>query len=636
MRSKIRGIVLARSAVVAGLTLLGAGRASAQMGGGGFGQPGGGMPPAQPMGQSPKDEGPAEEAPADETRPSDLEPLAGYAEQNKRRMQIVEFDGYLRLRADYMHNFFLGQGYTNLQRVDAHGISFNGTPPFPTPLECPVPEMAGAVTNAPGQPGAACGHKNVGGANLRLRIEPTINVTDQVRVHTQFDVLDNTLLGSTPDSLIGLNRLPTDPPGGASANYLYTTQYPPEVGQNGFVSSIRAKRAWAEIDTEFGSLRFGRMPWHWGRGIAYNDGNCPDCDGGTSVDRVMALTQLYGHQMALSWDLGAQGLTSQQLRYGRDVPGGYPIDLSQNDDVFQAMGAITKIDNPVRLRERIDRGDVVVNYGLQLVYRNQGNDVLVDPQQQPASGAATTTEPPNREQLPKKLLAINAIVFTPDVWFKLYFKALTIEFEGIGVFGKVDHPGPLAADDTQMTLRQLGWVMASELRLYRDTLFIGFETGGATGDQAEDPSSYLNYRWKFVQQPHNDHRLNDFKFSPDYHIDQILHRQIVGTVTNTIYVKPQVAYWFDLQNTRQLGLNGGVIYRMAQVPVATPGNSLSYGLEMNVGVNYRNTAEGFYCGATWAVLWPLGALERPATIWFQDAAGATAAQMLRIFMGVRF
>ena len=216
----------------------------------------------------------------------------------------------------------------------------------------------------------------------------------------------------------------------------------------------------------------------------------------------MALTQLYGHQMALSWDLGAQGLTSQQLRYGRDVPGGYPIDLSQNDDVFQAMGAITKIDNPVRLRERIDRGDLVVNYGLQLVYRNQGNDVLVDPQQQPAAGAGTTTEPPNREQLPKKLQAINAIVFTPDVWFKLYFKALTIEFEGIGVFGKVDHPGPLAVDDTQMTLRQLGWVMASELRLYRESLFIGFETGGATGDQAEDPCQYLNYRWKFVQQPH--------------------------------------------------------------------------------------------------------------------------------------
>ena len=58
---------------------------------------------------------------------------------------------------------------------------------------------------------------------------------------------------------------------------------------NGFVSSIRAKRAWAEVDTEFGSIRFGRMPWHWGRGVFFNQGSCADCDVGTTVDRTMAL-----------------------------------------------------------------------------------------------------------------------------------------------------------------------------------------------------------------------------------------------------------------------------------------------------------------------------------------------------------
>ena len=90
---------------------------------------------------------------------------------------------------------------------------------------------------------------------------------------------------------------------------LSTNQDPPEVGQNGFVSSIRAKRAWGEVDSEFGSLRFGRMPWQFGRGISYNNGACQDCDGGTTVDRVMALTTVYGHQLALAWDLGAQGPT---------------------------------------------------------------------------------------------------------------------------------------------------------------------------------------------------------------------------------------------------------------------------------------------------------------------------------------
>ena len=104
-----------------------------------------------------------------------------------------------------------------------------------------------------------------------------------------------------------------------------------------------------------------------------------------------------------------------------------------------------------------------------------------------------------------------------------------MESETIGIFGKIEHPGTLSANPNDpLTLRQLGWVVASELRLYRDALFVGFETGGATGDQAEAPGQYLNYRWRFVQQPLGDHSMNDFHFSPDYHVDEILFRHILG------------------------------------------------------------------------------------------------------------
>jgi hypothetical protein len=76
---------------------------------------------------------------------------------------------------------------------------------------------------------------------------------------------------------------------------------------------------------------------------------------------------------------------------------------------------------------------------------------------------------------------------------------------------------------------------------------------------------------------------------------------------------------------------------VAQVPVSTPGNSLNYGLEGDLGVNYRNTGEGVYGGVTWALFFPMAALSRPASLWTTDnAAGTTAAQTLRIFMGVRF
>jgi uncharacterized protein (TIGR04551 family) len=625
-------------ALAAAAALAAAPPAFAQMAPGGFGGPGGMQPPPPPGSGQEKEEGPAEEAPEEENRPSDLEPLSGYAEQGRKRMQIFELDGYLRLRSDFMHQFFLGQGYSNVAS-GVSGINY-GLPPFPVPLDCPRPSDTPVVMNIPSN----CGSKNIGGANMRFRLEPTLNVTDQVRVYAQIDVLDNTIMGSTPDSLAGIegyNRppstgMPLDQPGVAPANFLSNNQDPPEIGQNGFMSSIRAKRAWAEIDTEFGSIRFGRMPWHWGRGIFYNQGACADCDVGTTVDRVMGVTTVYGHQIAAAWDLGAQGPTTQQLSLGRNDPAGYPYDLSQNDDVLQLMGAITRIDSPVTLRERVDRGDIVVNYGVQVVYRNQG-DIIV-----PANNTATTqNNNPNgpQPQTPSEVGGVrpyNAWSVTPDLWLKLHYKALTLEFEGIGIFGHIEHAQTLVANPNDpVTLRQLGWVAAGELRLYRDALFVGLETGGATGDQAEAPGQYLNYRWRFVQQPTGDNYIKDFHFSPDYHVDEILFRHILGTVTNAIYIKPQTAYWFDLGRTRALGLNGSVIYSMAQIPVSTPGNDLIYGLEMDVGAGYRNTAEGFYAGLTWGVLWPLGALNRPSGLW-TPAEDASVAQILRVQLGVKF
>ncbi len=612
--------------------------AAAQMGPGGMG-PGGMQPPPSGQNQE-KEEGPAEEAP-EENRPADLEPLTAYPEQNRRKMQIFEIDGYIRLRSDYMHDFFLGLGYSHAPNGSiVSNLATYGLPPFPTPIDCPSPNKGGSLDSN-------CSAKDIGGANLRLRLEPTLNVTDQVRVHAQIDVLDNTILGSTPDSLAGLQGYNVPPamsatgavsstgvPGVAPSPFQSNSQDPPEIGQNGFTSSIRAKRAWAEIDTEFGSIRFGRMPWHWGRGIFYNDGGCADCDVGTTVDRVMGLTTIYGHQLALAWDLGSQGITTQQLSLGRMDPNGYPYDLSQNDDVLQLMGSITRIDNPISLRERIDRGDVVANYGLQVVYRNQGN-IGVAPTIDDATISPYGGQPLQPDQV-AGLTPYGAWSVTPDLWFKLYYKSFTLEAEGIGVLGHIEHPGILSADNKPLTLAQAGWVVASELRLFHDAFLVGFEVGGATGDQAFSPGQYLNYRWHFVQQPAGDNAIHDFHFSPDYHVDEIFFRHIMGTVTNATYFKPQAAYWFDLGRTRAIGINGGAIFSMAEVPVSTPGDALLYGVETNLGLGYRNTAEGFYAGFVWGVFWPLEALDRPLNVWGSDAANASAAQILRVNLGVKF
>jgi hypothetical protein len=150
---------------------------------------------------------------------------------------------------------------------------------------------------------------------------------------------------------------------------------------------------------------------------------------------------------------------------------------------------------------------------------------------------------------------------------------------------------------------------------------------------------YLNYRWKFVPQPAGDRNLNDFHFSPEYHVDEILYRRILGTVSNAIYFKPSIAYWLDLDSKkeREVGVSGSIIYSLAPVPVSTPGNSVNYGIEMDLGLQYRNLRENIYAGFTWGVFWPMAALARTnSDLWGYPGEDANAAQVIRTFAGIRF
>ena len=125
-------------------------------------------------------------------------------------------------------------------------------------------------------------------------------------------------------------------------------------------------------------------------------------------------------------------------------------------------------------------------------------------------------------------------------------------------------------------------------------------------------------------------------------MDEILYRRILGSVSNAIYFKPNLTYWLDLDSKkeREVGISGSIIYSLAPVPVSTPGNSINYGIEMDLGVQYRNQREGIYAGFTWGVFWPMAALSRPMVdasvpLW-QQGEDANAAQVLRMFVGIKF
>src|SRR3954467_5670340 len=123
-----------------------------------------------------------------------------------------------------------------------------------------------------------------------------------------------------------------------------------------------------------------------------------------------------------------------------------PIDLGQDDDIYEYMAAITHIDTPAQLREKVDRGDVVLNYGLQLVYRTQHtsyatSDCSDNPSDPKTALACAGTGTTREDALP--VTPINAFFFQPNVWMKLHYRDLVVELEGTALLGRMDHGGML-------------------------------------------------------------------------------------------------------------------------------------------------------------------------------------------------
>jgi uncharacterized protein (TIGR04551 family) len=611
-------------------SLLVAGTAWAQFGpGGGMG---GGM---RPMGQGPQgpqkeqEEGPAEQAPENQGQEPALQPLPAWPGQRDKQLQFFQIDGYMRGRAYLFHNFNLG-------------IPLGTSGPQPAnPIFVPFSEVGasgnsaapGTMTSCAARNGAGsnCRTDNITSADMRFRIEPTINIGDKMRVRSQIDIFDNYVLGSTPDGyyINGLNP-PRDVPLSA-----FSRSQAPQMGQvNSITDAIRVKRAWAEIGLPIGELWFGRMPSQWGAGMLVNSGDCFDCDYGTNADRVMFRTggpKLKNFFLALLWDWVATGPTTALIQPSQAAAAGPVYNADTLDDVSQWGGAIGRLYSPTETKDMVERGEVVMSYGGYFIYRQQDWDEITNPGANMPGGALLGQTP---VQLQKNLTPRHAWAFIPDLWFKLDYKKLHIEAEAALISGKIGNVSDQISTSTQpLTILQFGGMARGDYKLLHDSLHLAFEVGYASGDQAEDPNAVLNFRTAQIIRPPTQTRITNFNFDPDYHVDLILFRRIIGTVTNATYFKPSV--WYDILD--QLSARVDVIYSIANQPVSYPGNSMNLGLELDGSVMYHNDREGFYAGIAYGVLFPFGALNIPAAIYGTPLAhDAEAAQTVQARVVVKF
>ncbi|HEX8435360.1 TIGR04551 family protein [Archangium sp.] len=507
--------------------------------------------------------------------------------EEKRKLEIFTMDGYFRLRPNLLYQFDLGR---------APGRELFPRSPRTT-------------------------ERTQSGADMRLRLEPTFNISEEVRVKVQLDALDNVLLGSTP-----LSSYPDN------AFYLFDIfndgQTPPRSALNSVKDSVMVREAYGEVSTPVGLLRFGRMNAQWGLGVLRNDGSCLDCDFGDRVDRVMFVTEpLEGFYVTPMLEFNDEG----QGFYNKSDEGPQ-YDASSADDSHSWVLAVARRDTPQQVKAKLDNNQGVLNYGLHFSWRTERFS--------PARNDSGAVDPA------QGFVRRNATLYIPDVWLRYEERNFRVEFEVAANIGSVETAVNVegAVQNQALDVLNFGGVLQGEYRLLNGQLNLQAEVGFASGDRAPGFGAYPGREGAGTAVAGDadgpqftcgiggcsDRLIRNFRFNRAYRVDNILWRELVGTVTDAVYVKPTVRYTL----TQGFDVFGSAIYSQSIFAESTPSfTDKSLGIETNLGARYE-TEDGFIAKVEWSVLFPLGGLQdanedlRPAEL--------ATAQSVRGVMGIRF
>ena len=571
---------------------------------------------------------------------------------------VFEIHGYFRLRAQLFHRFNLGRldppGQAMWPRAPddfyiSHDPAGNHNSAICTPEEAEVGTNSSA--SAARYP---CDKAVQAGANIRFRVNPELHISDNLRILSQIDLLDNLVLGSTPG---GTSSQPSSqggyevvPRGGyAPIGFYEDTQVPPASGRNAFKDSINVKRAWAEYASPVGELRFGRMPFHWGLGMMFNSGDGPDDDYQSTVDRIQAISGIKPLDLYFSaaWDFPNEGLSSDAVA----LPNPEPYDLGQLDDVDQYVFTVARKKSPELERLSLTRGELVLNGGVQLIYRHQK---VADDRSGTASGQCSGSTGIGCSLDTIQYVRRDANAWIPDLWLETKYKRFRFSAEAVTVQGSIANtsttqPRP---NDNSDEYKIASWGVATEIeqKLVEDKLSLGFKFGWASGDSDEDG---LIPKSDPATAQHGDHTFETFRFHPNYRIDLILNRNILTRVQGSYYFRPNVDYDFVRDpNGQRIGGGVAAIWTRASQFIQAPGHDRDLGIELNGRVYYQakdgalndlpGVLGGFFTEIDYGVLFPMAGLGYPpgtageivSARGSADAADTRIAQTLRWYIGV--
>jgi uncharacterized protein (TIGR04551 family) len=494
-------------------------------------------------------------------------PSPGVEAAPRRPDKTFALQGYLRMRGDVFYNMDLDRGPTP-----------SGEYLFPLPADDPRSQWLES-------------------ANLRLRLEPSWQITRSVRVMAQVDLLDNVVLGSTPAGL------PRDRLTPMSASTL--GQRSPSAGQNAWSDAVAVKRVWGEVLLPFGLLSVGRQGAliNWGTGFFINAGRGLDQDRSDAADRITFATSLAGHLWLLAFEWSASGPTSENW-----LPDDQPFNISRHDDVKTFAFGFARWHSPAGIRRRLRAKVASVNYGLVAAYRWQKRDV---PHYYAPGGLEDRYGP-------ESFVERDARTVTADLWFRVIHGGFRLELEAALLWGRVGDASldPGVSFATPVESLQWGGVLQGAWRHRPSGWSLGLELGVASGDPAPGfgvrspltqtqalPGDLDGPQFRLPQ----DARVDNFRFHPNYHVDLILFRRIIGTVTDALYVRP----WVRWRSDWGLSVEAVVITSVAMAADTPPGGERPLGVELDLGATYE-LDESFVVQLGLGTLVPLPGLDNVA------------------------
>ncbi len=455
---------------------------------------------------------------------------------------------------------------------------------------------------------------DVGSADMRLILDPTIHVGPEVTIHMRLNLLENLVLGSTPMSYPASPEVPF--PGASSG------QRAPQAGRNSLTDSITVGRLWMEWLSPVGLFFVGRMGMDWGLGLVANSGSCADCDVQQASDVVGVATSVFDHVVAFSYSFDASGgsLGTQ------GNPTGALSDITDADDMQSVTLAVGKYLLPAVSRMKVLQGSPVFLWGLSGSWRWQEADLpahyLSDADEW--SGEARDGQFVQRD--------LDAVVV--DGWMRFWWRSFKLEAEAAWM-------GAWLGETSLLPGVRLGKATASQwggVVRARVDLFEGFggrlEVGVASGDDAFGfgVDTAANYKPKAGDMEGaqadmvEDRTVNNFRFNPNFHVDEILWRRIVGTVSDAVYFKGGLEW----APSNWLTFDATAIYSRAMEANSAPGLARDLGVEVDLGFTLDGK-DGLFLRGTGALLLPLKGFRNVV-----EELDPESAWALRLVGGVRF